>query len=144
MTGAAVTPTKMRHVASHTRNIACTVCGRSILHRSGRRPQVCSTRCRNRKNGRRRVRKAFLTRDTGGAAKRAKNNNQTKALEWAQKQSSTRIIGPAEVIAVELNRVWQAAISSDGIPIEVGRLRQRALVDDGWRDWPAAMERRRT
>ena len=57
---------------ARTRNITCEVCGRAIVHTSGRRPQVCSTRCRNRKNGRRRVRKAFLGRDTGAPAKRQK------------------------------------------------------------------------
>jgi hypothetical protein len=108
---------------ARTRNITCAVCGRAIVHTSGRRPQVCSTRCRNRKKGRRRV------GDTGGAAKRRKNNNETNALQRAKQQSSIPILGPAAVLACELfDRKWQATVSSGGVVIEVGRLRQRALV----------------
>jgi predicted nucleic acid-binding Zn ribbon protein len=114
---------------ARTRNIACAVCGRAIVHTSGRRPQVCSTRCRNRKNGRARVRKAFLIGDTGGAAKRRKNNNESNALQRANQQSSKGIFGPADVLAVEVfGRTWKSTISSSGVPVEIGRLRQRALV----------------
>src|SRR5262245_28543572 len=109
---------------ARTRNITCEVCGRAIVHTSGRRPQVCSTRCRNRKNGRRRVRKAFLIGgDTGGAAKRRKNNNESNALQRAKQQSSKGIFGPADVLAVEVfGRTWKSTISSSGVPVEIGRL----------------------
>jgi len=114
---------------ARTRNLACAVCGRPIVHTSGRRPQVCSTRCRNRKNGRGRVRKAFLIGDTGGAAKCRKNNNESKTLQRAKTLSSRRIFAPADVLAVEaFNRTWKPAVSSSGIAIEVSRLRARALV----------------
>src|SRR5262245_55822027 len=87
---------------ARTRNIPCDVCGRAIVHTSGRRPQGWSTRYRNRKNGRGRVRKAFLIGDTGGAAKRRKNNNESNALQRAKHQSSKGIFGPADVLAVEV------------------------------------------
>jgi len=110
---------------ARTRNIACAVCGRPIVHTSGRRPQVCSTRCRNRKNGRARVRNG----DTRGAAKRRKNNNGSNALQRAKLQPSKGIFGPADVLAVEVfGRTWKSTISSSGVPVEIGRLRQRALV----------------
>jgi hypothetical protein len=115
---------------AHTRNITCAVCGCPIIHTSGRRPRVCSTRCRNRKNGRTRVRKACLIGDTGRAAKRTKNNNESNALERAKTLSSRRIFGPADVLGVEVfgGRTWKPAKSSGGVDIEIGRLRPRALV----------------
>ena len=110
---------------ARTRNITCEVCGRAIVHTLGRRPQVCSTRCRNRKNGRARVRNG----DTRGAAKRRKNNNGSNALQRAKLQPSKGIFGPADVLAVEVfGRTWKSTISSSGVPVEIGRLRQRALV----------------
>src|SRR5215510_7295181 len=106
---------------ARTRNITCEVCGRAIVHTSGRRPQVCSTRCRNRKNGRRRVRRA--------PAKRQKKNNKINALQRAKILSNRRIFAPADVLAVEVfDRAWTPAISSGGVPIEIGRLRPRTLV----------------
>jgi hypothetical protein len=112
-----------------TRNITCEVCGRAIVHTSGRRPQVCSTRCRNRKNNPRRVRKAFLIGDSGGEAKCTKIGNENNALQRAKQQSSIPILGPAAVLACELfDRKWQPTVSSGGVVIEVGCLRQRALA----------------
>ena len=116
-------------IRGRTRNTACAVCGRPIVHTSGRRPQVCSTRCRNRKNNPRRVRKPFLIGDTGGEAKCTKISKENNALQRAKKQSSIPILGPAAVLASELfDRKWEATLSSGGVVIEVGRLRQRALV----------------
>jgi hypothetical protein len=42
-----------------------------------------------------------------------------------------RIVGPADVPAVEVFgvRTWQPAMSSDGVAVEVSRLRARAPVD---------------
>jgi len=114
---------------ARTRNIACAVCERPIVHTSGRRPQVCSTRCRNRKNNPRRVRKAFLIGDSGGEAKCTKISNENNALQRAKQQSSIPILGPAAVLACELfDRKWQPTVSSGGIAVEIGRIRPRALV----------------
>ena len=44
--------------------------------------------------------------------------------------TSHRILGPAAVLDIEVfDRAWQPAISSNGVVVEVGRLRARALVE---------------
>jgi hypothetical protein len=103
--------------------------GRVVEHRAGRRPRFCSSRCRNRENGRGRVRKALLGRDTGAPAKLQKKDSKLKALQRAKTLSSHRILAPAAVLAVEVfDRAWTPAVSSGGVAVEVGRLRARALV----------------
>jgi predicted nucleic acid-binding Zn ribbon protein len=113
-----------------SRTLACDACGKAITHRAGRRPRFCSARCRYRENGRGRVRKARLGRNTGAPTKLEKKNNKFKALQRAKTLSSRRIMGPADVLAAEVwrGRGWQPALSSGGIAIEVERLRARALV----------------
>jgi len=58
--------------------------------------------------------------------------------------NGAKISGPAHVLAVEVfgGRDWRPAVSSGGVAIEVGRLRQRTLVDrdSDWLDWPAATD----
>jgi hypothetical protein len=109
------------------RVLACSSCGKQIEHRAGRRPRFCSTRCKEK--ARTRVRKAFLVRDTRAPAKLKKKYQQFKALQRAKTQSSTRIWAPAHVLAVEVfERHWQPAISSGGVAVQIGRLRERALV----------------
>jgi len=112
------------------RVLPCNSCGKQIEHRAGRRPRFCSTRCRNGENGRRRVRKARLGPATRAPAKLIRNVIRNNALQRAGKQSSRRILAPADVLAVEVwgGRKWSPAISSGGVPIEIGRLRERALV----------------
>ncbi|HYZ44181.1 MAG TPA: hypothetical protein VE667_04935, partial [Xanthobacteraceae bacterium] len=67
--------------------------------------------------------------DTRGTTKLEKKSSRNNALQRANLLSSRRIIGPSDVLAVEVfARAWQPAISSGGVPIEVGRLRTRALV----------------
>ena len=115
--------------AKYASRRATCPCGRVVEHRARRRPRFCSSRCRNRENGRGRVKKALLGRDTGAPAKLQKKHSKLKALQWAKTLSSHRIFSPADVLAVELfDRAWQPAVSSGGVPIEIGRLRQRALV----------------
>jgi hypothetical protein len=102
------------------RQLACAGCGRAVEHRVGRRPRFCSTKCRNRENGRGRVRKARLGRDTGAPAKLTKKNSKLKALQRAKTLSSYRIYGPTEALDVEVwgGRDWQPAVSSGGVRIE--------------------------
>jgi hypothetical protein len=58
-----------------------------------------------------------------------KKHSKFKALQVAKTLSSTRILGPADVLAVEVfDRAWTPTISSSGVPIEISRLRRRALV----------------
>jgi len=44
--------------------------------------------------------------------------------------SSRRIFGPADVLAVEVwgDRSWKPSISSSGVPVEIGCLRERTLL----------------
>jgi hypothetical protein len=52
-------------------------------------------------------------------------------LQTAVAQSRAEIIAPADVLASEVfDRAWQATVSSGGVALEVGRLRQRALVGE--------------
>jgi len=115
---------------ARTRRLACEGCGKSIEHRTGRRPRFCSSRCRMRafrnenpiKNGTR-----YPT--SGAATKRPKIDSENKALQEAKSRSSPRIIGPAHVLAVEVfDRPWRSIISTGGVAVEVSQLRPRALV----------------
>jgi len=118
-----------RRDAPVSRILACDSCGKRVEHHAGRRPRFCSTRCRNRGNGQRRVRKARLRIDTRAPAKLRKNDNKNNAVQRAKTLSSHRIYGPADVLAVEVfGRAWVPAVSSGGVPIEMGRLRAWALV----------------
>jgi endogenous inhibitor of DNA gyrase (YacG/DUF329 family) len=108
--------------------VACASCGRKVERRA-RQQRFCSDRCRNREIGRGRVRKASLGRDTGAPANPPKKDRKLKALQRAKTLSSHRIIGPPSVIEAEVwGREWASAVSSGGVRIEIGRLRERALV----------------
>jgi hypothetical protein len=70
-----------------------------------------------------------LGRDTRAPSNPTKKVNKLKALQRAKTLSSYRIVAPADVLAVEvIDRTWKTAVSSGGVPIEIGRLRPRALV----------------
>jgi endogenous inhibitor of DNA gyrase (YacG/DUF329 family) len=115
-----------------TRKLNCESCGKPITHHVGRRPRYCSARCRMREFGKGRSRKAFLGRDTGAPTKCEKNHSVNNALQRAKIQSSTRILGPTSVLAIEVfGRAWQSGTSSSGVAIEVAQLRPRALIDGG-------------
>jgi len=108
--------------------VTCASCGREVQRRA-RQQRFCSDRCRNREIGRKRVRKAFLGRDTRAPANPSKKDKEFKALQRVKRQSTMRILGPAAVLESELfDRKWQPAVSSGGVAIEVSRLRARALV----------------
>jgi hypothetical protein len=65
---------------------------------------------------------------------------RASALQW--RASAGRIVGPAHVLAAEVfgGRDWRPTVSGGGVAIEIGRLRQRTLVDrdNNWIDWPVA------
>jgi hypothetical protein len=62
-------------------------------------------------------------------------------VKSALKNNRAQIVGPARVLDVELfDRAWRPAVSSGGVPLEVGRLRSRALVDRDRGDWRAATD----
>jgi hypothetical protein len=77
-------------------------------------------------------RKALLGVDTGAPTKRQKIDSNNNALQRAKIHSSTRILGPASVLAIEVfGRAWQSRTSSGAVAIEVAQLRPRALVKWG-------------
>jgi len=67
------------------------------------------------------------------AGARRKKNRAAVTCEPGKKDfdmTSHRILGPAAVLDIEVfDRAWQPAISSNGVVVEVGRLRARALVE---------------
>jgi hypothetical protein len=64
--------------------------------------------------------------------KRQKIHSDNNALQRAKIQSGTRILGPANVLTIEVfGRAWQPRTSSGGVAIDVAQLRPRALVDAG-------------
>ena len=76
--------------------------------------------------------KSVLGGDTGAPTKRQKIYSNNNALRRAKIQSSTRILGPTSVLAIEVfGRVSQSRTSSGGVAIEVAQLRPRALVNCG-------------
>ena len=115
---------------ARTRNVTCGRCGKPFTHRGGRRPIYCSDKCRVREFGRRRVKKALLGGDTGGPTKRTKIANENNALQRAKIQSSTRILGPSNVVAVEVfgGRAWKPRTSADGVAFEIAQLHPRVLI----------------
>jgi hypothetical protein len=64
-----------------------------------------------------------------GHRRASKNSAAKSTLKSAVESNRARIVAPAHVLAVEVfDCAWQAAISSDGVPVEVSRLRFRALL----------------
>ena len=119
-------------VHARTRKLDCASCGKPITHHAGRRPSYCSARCRTREFGKGRSRKAFLGRDTGAPTKHQKLSSNNNALQAAKIQSSTRVVGPTTVLAIEVfGHAWELRTSSGGVAIEVAQLRPRALVSAG-------------
>jgi len=113
--------------------VRCASCGRQVKRR-GRRQLYCSTRCRKRAHYAESVRRgdfsAFPLSDTALGTIPPKKTNEFKALQRAKSLSSHGILAPARVLALEVfGRVWREAISSEGIAIQVSRVRARALVN---------------
>jgi hypothetical protein len=101
--------------------VSCASCGRVVARRA-RQQRYCSARCQEK--ARARVRKAVFGRDTRAPGDPPKKHKQFKALQRAKTLSSYDIFGPEEVLAIEVfGRTWQRAISTDGVPIEISKLR---------------------
>jgi hypothetical protein len=103
--------------------------------------RYCSRRCRQKANYAEKVARGdFATHTTALPTTPLKKGSKFKALQRAKTLSSHRILAPARVLAVELfNRDWQSSTSSDGIAIEISRLRPRVLVG-GFREPPTTQE----
>jgi hypothetical protein len=68
--------------------------------------------------------------DTGAPTKRQKIDRKNNALQRAKTQSSTGILGPESVLAIEVfGRSWQSRTSSGGVAVEIAQLRPRVLID---------------
>jgi hypothetical protein len=109
--------------------VRCAGCGRDVQRRA-RQQRFCSRRCRQKANYAEKVARGdFSTRTTALPTKPPKKDKKFKALQRAKALSSTRILAPEYVLAVEVfGRAWQPAISSAGVAIETSRVRARALV----------------
>jgi hypothetical protein len=112
--------------------VKCASCGRQVKRR-GRGQLYCSARCRKRAHYAESVRRGDfsspLVSDTALGTIPLKKAKKFKALQRAKPLSSRGISGPAHVLAVEVfGRTWKSTISSSGVPVEIGRLRARALV----------------
>src|SRR5262245_39726298 len=117
---------------ARTRELNCESCGKPITHHAGRRPRYCSARCRMREFGKGRSRKAFLGRDIRAPTKSQKIHSNNNTLQRPKIHSSTPILGPASVLAIEVfDRAWQSRISTGGAAIEVVQMRPRVLVNWG-------------
>jgi hypothetical protein len=116
--------------------VACASCGREVV-RHARQQRFCSARCREK--ARTRVRRPQTGRGSAPSIKNdlranlpanpPKKDSRFKALQRAKTLSSTRILGPRCVLDAEVfgGREWRPAVSSDGVAIEVSRIRARTL-----------------
>jgi hypothetical protein len=117
---------------------ACAVCGRPLL---GRRADAlyCSPACRQRAH-------RGVTRRSDGTQAGSPDFAQTTAklsrlsAHFSQvnapekpRGSVASIIGPADVLAIELGGGWRSVISPDGVACEVRQIRRRALAERGAR-----------
>ena len=69
------------------------------------------------------ITKVYHTSDTFVSVKN-KKHHENNALQRAKSQSSARIIiGPANVLAIELHRRWETRVSSDGVSVQYAQLR---------------------
>ena len=101
------------------RIVVCASC-QAIVPRQSRQQRFCSPRCKSR--GRTRV----LGLRVSAPPKNVNDFNGG----FGAKIEGRGVIGPADVIAVELwdRHSWEPAVSSDETRIEISRLRTRALV----------------
>jgi hypothetical protein len=106
-----------------SRILACDSCGKQVERRA-RQQRFCSARCKEK--ARTRIRTGGLGK-TCPAPNSPTNPPKTSIISTGLR---AKITGPAHVIEAELwdRREWRPAISSSGLPIEIGRLRARVLV----------------
>jgi len=105
--------------------VICDNCGREVV-RQARQQRFCSAGCKEAARGRRRSRKALLTRDTGAPSHPPKKLNGFSALEGPESRSS--LVQTAVEVEFFGGRTWRPAVSSGGVAGEVARIRPRALM----------------
>jgi hypothetical protein len=113
--------------------VICASCGRRIERRA-RQQKFCGQRCRQRAHYEDQVRRGVFSprpaSDTARPTHPPKNASDSKRLLERFSGSSPRIFGPRHIIEAEVfgGRNWQSMTSSDGVSVEVSRLRPRALM----------------
>jgi hypothetical protein len=118
-----------RNSAHRDSPVVCPSCGRQTWRRM-RGQRYCSKRCRQKANYAKKVdRGDFSTRRT--IALPTTPLKKRNKLQRAKTLSSHRILAPEQVLAIEVfgGRVWQHATSRDGVVVDIGRIRGRALVE---------------
>jgi hypothetical protein len=119
--------------ATRAMPVKCASCGREVA-RQARRQKFCSARCKER--ARTRVRSgAQASRPVRAKQNRARANLPTDPPKNINQVNAARrakggIVAPVDILDVEVfgGRDWRPATSSGGVSIQVGRLRQRALM----------------
>jgi hypothetical protein len=107
--------------------VICAGCGHQVV-RQARQHRFCSKRCRQKANHAVKIAGGYPT--TARPTNPPKKDRKFKAVQQAKTLSTRRILAPANVLTVEVwgDRRWQPTTSSSGVPIEISRLRARALV----------------
>jgi hypothetical protein len=111
--------------------VICPVCGRRVARRM-RGQRYCSKRCRQKAHYAKKVARGdFSTRIIARPTSPSKKQRRLNDLQRAKTRSSAHIVGPADVLAIELvgGRPWQLRVGSDGLAVEVLQLRPRALPE---------------
>jgi hypothetical protein len=112
--------------------VVCPVCERRVARRM-RGQRFCSKRCRQKANYAEKVARGdFSTLTIARPTRPGKKQRSLNALEGGKTRSTARIIGPADVLTVEVfgGRSWQRQVSSDGIATEVARLGSGGSVEE--------------
>jgi hypothetical protein len=107
--------------------VVCPVCERRVTRRM-RGQRFCSKRCRQKANYANKVARGdFLIRTLARPTSPAKKLRNLNVLQIAKTRSTSRIVGPADVLAIEVfgGWTWQPAVSADGIAIEIAHPRRR-------------------
>jgi hypothetical protein len=117
----------------------CLVCERDTRidpmtgKRRARRHQYCGRKCKSESARFPHVYRAWPPKGVPQPVRRASDSKSAHStgLKIGIRHDQRGVIGPAHVIAAEVlaDRVWQDTTSSDGVAIQVSRLRQRALVE---------------
>ena len=109
----------------------CLVCEEPILRRAEHQKTCIRRECKNelrRYPHLYRLRKGIQGSQNVVTPLRSADKTGTKS---ALASNRGRIVAPAHVLQVELfDRTWESRISTGGVPIQVGRLRQRTLVGE--------------
>jgi hypothetical protein len=112
--------------------VRCDTCGSQVARRA-RQQRFCSTRCKEK--ARKRFRMPVGALPPGRLPKTRLKlflpTNPPKKTNEISGAQQAKIRASKHVLDVEIwrGRIWQPAISSDGVLIEIGRLRARALVE---------------